>query len=107
MEASAVSPLLTGLVAGSVIIYSPFVTVTIPVGISLQGVAVTPDGLHSYIANRDSSKVSVIDIRNNTVAATISVGIDPIWVTVTPDGRHAYILNYGSNTVSVLNLKPV
>ncbi len=79
------------------------VVATVPVGSLPQGVAVTPDGTHAYVANEFSNTVSVIDTTSNTVVATVTVGNRPLGVAVTPDGKHAYVTNEGSNNVSVID----
>jgi YVTN family beta-propeller protein len=56
----------------------PSVVATVPVGTSPQGVAVTPDGNHAYVANAGSNNVSVIAAATNTVAATVPVGSNPM-----------------------------
>ncbi|MDF3293222.1 Ig-like domain repeat protein [Streptomyces silvisoli] len=66
------------------------------------GVAITPDGLHAYVANEGSNNVSVIATATNTVTATVPVGTTPFGVAITPDGLHAYVTNSGDNTVSVI-----
>ena len=38
---------------------------------SPQGVAITPDGKHAYVANGNSGTVSVVDTATNTVEATM------------------------------------
>ncbi|MFZ3327060.1 MAG: hypothetical protein WA231_14710 [Methylocella sp.] len=53
------------------------------------GVAVTPDGKHTYVVNGGNlvvpSTVSVIDTATNTVeAATITVGFSPVGVGIVP-----------------------
>jgi YVTN family beta-propeller protein len=69
---------------------------------TLEGVAVTPDGAHVYVANFIQNTVSVIDTASNTVTATVPVGLFPQGVTVTPDGAHIYVANFHQNTVSVI-----
>jgi YVTN family beta-propeller protein len=80
------------------------VMATVPVGSSPQGIAVTPDGKHAYVAN---GSVSVIDTATNKVVATVPVGSASGGasggVTITPDGRHAYAADAGDNTVSVID----
>jgi YVTN family beta-propeller protein len=53
------------------------VVATVPVGTFPDGVAVTPDGKHAYVANFNSNNVSVIDTATNTVVATVGVGSGP------------------------------
>jgi YVTN family beta-propeller protein len=86
---------------------------TIPVGQYPDGVAITRDGTHAYVANQGDGTVSVIDTGRNKVVATIPVGSAPKGVAITPDGprpyedaRHqplAYVTNLGDNTVSVID----
>ncbi|MGQ0776973.1 MAG: TIR domain-containing protein [Pseudonocardiales bacterium] len=56
--------IVLAVVGGSVLLPTDTrsVTATIPVGDYPSGVAVSPDGRHAYITNRDSGSVSVIDI---------------------------------------------
>jgi YVTN family beta-propeller protein len=64
----------------------------IPVGSGPFGVAITPDGKHVYVANRESvpGTVSVIDTGSNIVVAgpptptPFTVGNGPIGVGITP-----------------------
>jgi len=79
------------------------VSATIPVGLTPDGVAVSPGGSKVYVTNASSNTVSVIDAATNTVSATIPVGVTPIGVAITPDGRKAYVANVSSSTVSVID----
>src|SRR5207302_808905 len=85
----------------------PTVVATVPVGDGPIGVAVTPDGTRVYVANINSSTVSVIDTATNTVVATVTVGPDPLAVAVCLDGQRMDVANRGANvggdnTVSVI-----
>ena len=60
------------------------VVATVPVGLSPEGVAITPDGKNAYVANSGSGTVSVIDTATNTVAATVPVGPSPEGVAIIP-----------------------
>ena len=60
-------------------------------------------GPFAYVANSNSSSVSVIDTASNTVVATVGVGNRPIGVAITPDGSRAYVANSNSNSVSVID----
>src|SRR5215831_9019994 len=53
------------------------VSATIPVGLTPDGVAVSPDGSKVYVTNASSNTVSVIDTATNTISATIPVGLPP------------------------------
>ena len=46
-------------------------------GSNLFGVAVTPYGLHAYVANRNDNTASVIDTATHAVVNTIAVGSIP------------------------------
>jgi YVTN family beta-propeller protein len=80
------------------------VLTTIPVGSFPQGVAVTPDGTHAYVANVSDS-VSVIDTSTNIVSATVPLpaGSEPIAVAISPDGTRAYVASCGTSSVSVIS----
>jgi uncharacterized repeat protein (TIGR01451 family) len=79
------------------------VVTTIPVGSSPFGVAVTPDGAFVYVANFNSSNVSVIGTATNTEVTRIAVGNNPAGIVLTPDGAFAYVVNNQSQNVSVIN----
>ena len=82
----------------------PSVVATVPVGMSPDGVAVTPNGKRVYVANASSNTVLVIGAATNTVVGLpIPVGVNPIGVAVTPDGTQAYVTNFNDGTVSVIN----
>jgi YVTN family beta-propeller protein len=57
---------------------------TVPVGSEPLFLAITPDGKHVYVANYDSSIVSVIDTASNTMTATVPVGTSPNCVAIMP-----------------------
>jgi outer membrane autotransporter protein len=76
----------------------------IPVGGFPEGVAVTPDGRFTYVANVRSNTVSVVDAATNTVIGSpIAVGTQPEGIAITPNGKFAYVTNTLSNTVSVIS----
>jgi YVTN family beta-propeller protein len=56
------------------------VVATVPVGNRPQGVIVSPDGKHAYVANLYDATVSVIDTTSRTVVATIPVDITPDFI---------------------------
>ena len=84
--------------------HPPSVVATVGVGMSPDGVAVTPNGKHVYVANASSNTVLVIRAATNTVVGLpIKVGVQPIGVAITPDGTQAYVANFHDGTVSVID----
>ncbi|MFF3689509.1 beta-propeller fold lactonase family protein [Streptomyces sp. NPDC002187] len=83
---------------------APTSVVSIKVGDSPQGMAVSPDGRRGYVANFNSGSVSVIDAATNrTVGSPIPVGATPEGIDVTPDGRRIYVSNSSSGSVTVID----
>ena len=68
----------------------------------LNGVAVTPDGAHVYVANYGGTTVSVIQTSDNTVSATVTVGTGPHELAVSPDGAHVYVVMTTADSVKVI-----
>jgi YVTN family beta-propeller protein len=84
--------------------HPPSMVTTVGVGMSPDGVAVTPNGKHVYVANATSNTVLVIGAATNMVVGLpIMVGVNPIGVAITPDGTQAYVTNFHDGTVSVIN----
>lgn len=52
---------------------------TITVGSHPNGVAVTPNGVYTYVTNWNSHSVSVINTATNEVVATVPVRTTPVW----------------------------
>lgn len=82
------------------------VTVTTPSGSSPN----TPESLfvyqgiwQAYVANGNSSTVSVINTVNNSVITTLAVGNDPVAINVTPDGTKVYVVDGTNQSVSVID----
>jgi YVTN family beta-propeller protein len=80
------------------------ITTKIPVGQSPVRLAMTPDGLKTYISNTASNTVSVIDTLNRIVTATIPTGHNgPQEITVTPDGGRVFVVHQRSGDVAVID----
>jgi YVTN family beta-propeller protein len=77
----------------------------ITVGGLPNGIALTPDGRHAYVACAYTSTVSVIDTATDTVSATIALpsGTNLTNVAITPDGQRAYVTAQSANAVYVLD----
>ncbi|MFI1168871.1 serine/threonine-protein kinase [Streptomyces sp. NPDC020801] len=83
---------------------APTSVLSIRVGDSPQGMAVSPDGRRAYVANFASRSVSVIDVATNrTVGGPVPVGDTPEGVAVSPDGRRVYVTNSSAGSVSVID----
>jgi cation/acetate symporter len=68
---------------------------TIQVGKTPGFVAVSPNGRHAYIANRNAQVVTVVDTAINQVTATIPITAGPPqFLAFAPDGRTLYVTIY-------------
>jgi cation/acetate symporter len=68
---------------------------TIQVGKTPGFVAVSPNGRHAYIANRNAQVVTVVDTAVNQVTATIPITAGPPqFLAFAPDGRTLYVTIY-------------
>ena len=81
----------------------------IRVGQTPSGIAVSPDGRHLLVANRDDNSVMMIDVAGPRIAdaavtATVGVGKAPFGITVSSDGRHLYSADVQSGTVTEVDL---
>lgn len=76
---------------------------TIPVGLTPQGVVLSPNGAHVYVANQASNTVSVIDPVSNTVTATIPTNTGPSLIAVSPDNTRAYVTQFGDASLGVID----
>ena len=79
-------------------------SVTIPVhGIGPWGIAYNPVNNNLYVANSESSTVSVISGSSNSVVSSILVGRHPISIAYIPPSNKLYVTNALSNDVTVIN----
>jgi YVTN family beta-propeller protein len=68
---------------------------TIPVGKTPGFVAVSPNGRHAYIANRDTQAITVLDTAIDKVTATIPIPAGPPqFLAFAPDGHKLYVTIY-------------
>jgi YVTN family beta-propeller protein len=82
----------------------------ISVGCEPGGIAITPDGLHAFVASQYDGKVSKIDITTGSVIGAVTVGNSPgaAGIALTPDGGHAYVTtNSGVLVVATTDLTTV
>jgi YVTN family beta-propeller protein len=92
---------VVGAVTTAIAADNPNLTVT--VGGDPQGVAVDPDGKHTYVASYADNALRVIDTADQRVVGSIHVGANPLGVAVDPDSRHAFVTNFSENSVSVID----
>ena len=64
---------------------------SVTVGTTPTSVMVNPSGTTAYVANRDSSSLSIIDTASSTNVGTVPLGFEPEHVAITPDGTRALI----------------
>lgn len=76
---------------------------TVAVGSTPNSVAVNPVTNRAYIANQNSSNVTVVDGANNSVVATVAVGTSPFALAVNTETNRIYVANFDSNNITVIN----
>jgi YVTN family beta-propeller protein len=65
-------------------------------GKDAHGVALTPDGKHALVPNRQSGDVSIIDVATGNLVGTISnVGDKTDIIAISPDGARAFVTTRG------------
>lgn len=79
---------------------------TIAVGKTPGFVAVSPNGRHAYIANRNAQVVTVVDTAINQVTATIPITAGPPqFLAFAPDGRTLYVTVFNdAKTIHVVDV---
>ncbi len=82
--------------------------ITITVGPTPQGIALSPDDRTAYVANSGANTVSVIDTAGNKVTGELTVPGVPHYVTVSKDGRRLFVAMWADHDsdsdVAVLDL---
>ena len=76
----------------------------IPGGSDPENFDVSKDGKELFIANEDTSTMSIVDIDSGKVIKTIKVGGEPEGVKVSPDGKKVFITSEEDGTIAVLDL---
>ncbi len=71
---------------------------SVAVGTTPTSVTVNPSGTRAYVANRDSSSLSIINTASSTNVATVPLAFQPEHIAITPDGKRALITGQDSNT---------
>ena len=102
-------PLLVANGTGSTVSdITPTGTITIPVGLYPDSVAVTPDGQYALVTSNGNDSISVIgglDTGSPTVVDTIdtsALGSAPQSVAVSPTGTYAAVAFFASNSVGIV-----
>jgi YVTN family beta-propeller protein len=76
----------------------------IPGGSDPENFDVSKDGKELFIANEDTSTMSIVDIDSGKVIKSIKVGGEPEGVKVSPDGKKVFITSEEDGTIAVLDL---
>jgi YVTN family beta-propeller protein len=71
---------------------------SVTVGTTPTSVMVNPSGTRAYVADRDSSSLSIIETVSSTNVGTVSLGFAPIHIAITPDGTRALITGQDPDT---------
>ncbi|MEA2398417.1 MAG: hypothetical protein QOK25_1973 [Thermoleophilaceae bacterium] len=77
----------------------------ITVGTTPDSVAANPAGTTVYVANRDSSSLSVIDVATSTNVGTVALGLAPTDIAIAPDGKRAVITDNLNGKVAIFDLQ--
>lgn len=89
-------------------------TITNPAFNEPYTITINAAGTKAYVTNSNSTTISIIDIKTNTVVGTIGGFDGPSGMVITPDQKRAYVNNYGGpqgvqsgngRTVRVVDLK--
>ncbi len=86
------------------------VTSRIPVGVCPVFGLTTPDGLRTFVLNRGSGTITVINAQQNTLdtalnaTGTINVGAGPVYAAYFPQRQLLVTANYDSGTISFINV---
>lgn len=75
------------------------VIATVGVGSSPMDVIATPDGTKVYVANNNSTNISIINTSNNSTGTNIalSAGAKPRGLAVSADGTRLYVADFSAN----------
>jgi hypothetical protein len=76
---------------------------TVATGQQPIAIAVNESTHKAYIANHNSSSVTVIDGRTKSVVATVKTGSSPEGIAVNPATNRVYVANPGDGTVTVID----
>ena len=71
-----------------------------------SGLALNKKGTKRYVANRDSDKVSIINLDSKKIEKTIDVGDGPTQLAFNSSTSKLYVINRKSKTVSVIGNIP-
>jgi YVTN family beta-propeller protein len=75
----------------------------IPGGSDPENFDVSKNGKILFIANEDTSTMSIVDVDSGKVIKTIKVGGEPEGVRVSPDGSKVFITSEEDGTIAVLD----
>jgi YVTN family beta-propeller protein len=90
----------------TVAIFDPAAVTVDPVtvGTTPTAAVANPSGTKVYVANRDSSSISVIDVASSSVEKTFPLGFAVTFIGIAPDGVHA-ALSSQDDKVAFIDLR--
>jgi YVTN family beta-propeller protein len=77
---------------------------SVMVGFTPSAAVANPSGTKVYVANRDSSSISVIDVASSSVVNTFPVGFGATEIAIAPDGVHAALSSNQDGKVAFIDL---
>ena len=77
---------------------------SVTVGTTPTAAVTNPPGTKVYVANRDSSSISVIDVATSSVVDTFPVGFGVTEIAIAPDGVHAALSSVQDGKVAFIDL---
>ena len=75
----------------------------VPIGGEPTGVALSPDSVWAYVADKATDSLIFVDAPTLSVVQSVPVGADPWGVAASPDGRYVYVVSTAGGVVSVLS----
>ena len=102
---------ITGAEMDGVAIVFPYQTLevdqTVLAGRTPGVMACSDSPAYLFVASRDASNVSVLNVQTRATIGVVEVGQKPGFVTITPDSEYALVLNEQSGDVAVIHIPAI
>lgn len=80
------------------------VITTIPAGLGILNLSITPDGKTAYLLDTANNNVIPFDLATYTLGTPISAPSFPVDIAITPNGTTAYIANQSNGEITPINI---